>query len=150
MSEPLPVPPELQHLIEKREAEEDRRLRERRAGDDQRALDAGPLGAIESAESLDDVPLEDRRSARNVADRRTGASSSSASPTGSCPATESPGHSSRRVLTPGRTSGSSRRGQTARRPAGAPVPAASQPIRRPSARRRAPRRPAPRDPAPGW
>ncbi len=73
MSEPLPVPPELQHLIEKREAEEDRRLRERRAGDDQRALDAGPLGAIESAESLADVPLEDRRSGeerRRQADRR--------------------------------------------------------------------------------
>jgi len=73
MSERLPVPPELEHLIEKREAEEDRRQIERRNGVDQRTSDVGPLGAIESAESLDDVPLDDRRSAeerRQQSDRR--------------------------------------------------------------------------------
>jgi hypothetical protein len=74
MSKRLPVPPELEHLIEKREAEEDRRRLERRSGDDQRKIDVGPLGALESAESLDDVPLEDRRSdneRRQPANQRT-------------------------------------------------------------------------------
>lgn len=73
MSKRLPVPPELEQLIEKREAEEDRRRRERRGDDDQRTSDEGPLGAIESAESLDDVPLDDRRSGedrRQQPDRR--------------------------------------------------------------------------------
>ncbi len=74
MSEQLPLPPELQHLIEKREAEEDRRRRERRAVADQRSVDVGPLGAIESAESIEDIPLGERRSSeerRQQPDRRS-------------------------------------------------------------------------------
>jgi hypothetical protein len=62
MSKRIPVPPELEHLIEKRDREEDRRLAEQRSGQEQRGEDLGPLGAIESAESLDDVPDENRRS----------------------------------------------------------------------------------------
>jgi hypothetical protein len=62
MSKRLPVPPELEHLIEKREAEKERRRLERRGKDDQRKVDVGPLGALESAESLDDVSFDDRRS----------------------------------------------------------------------------------------
>lgn len=60
MGDRLPVPPELQHLIEKREQEE-RRRGDHRSGKDQRTVDLGPLGAIESAEKLDDVPVDDRR-----------------------------------------------------------------------------------------
>jgi len=61
MSERLPVPPELEHLIEKRDLEADRREAEQRSGQDQRVDDLGPLGAIESAKDLDEVPTEDRR-----------------------------------------------------------------------------------------
>lgn len=61
MGEQLPIPPELQHLIEKREQEEDRRRADHRSGKDQRSVDLGPLGAIESAKELDEVPSEDRR-----------------------------------------------------------------------------------------
>ena len=63
MSEPLPIPPELEHLIEKR-LEPDPRETKRRTGHDQRDLDLGPLGAIESAEDLEDVPTEDRRTGK--------------------------------------------------------------------------------------
>ena len=69
MSKHIPVPPELEHLIEKRESEEDRRRREQRAGKDQRSVDLGPIGAIESAKNIDEVPTEDRRT---NADRRAG------------------------------------------------------------------------------
>jgi hypothetical protein len=62
MSERLPVPPDLEHLIEKRESDEDRRQSEQRSGKDQRNIDLGPLGAIESAKSLDEVPTDERRS----------------------------------------------------------------------------------------
>jgi hypothetical protein len=64
MDKRLPVPSELQHLIEKREQEEDRRKGDHRSGKDQRTVDLGPLGAIESASELDDVPSEDRRRGR--------------------------------------------------------------------------------------
>ena len=62
MNEHLPIPPELQHLIEKREQEEDRRQKQQRSDQDQRQVDLGPLGAIESARDLDEVPTEERRS----------------------------------------------------------------------------------------
>lgn len=61
MSERLPIPPELEHLIEKREQEADRRQKEQRSGADQRTTDLGPLGAVESAKDISDVPTEDRR-----------------------------------------------------------------------------------------
>jgi hypothetical protein len=69
MGKRLQVPPELEHLIEKREAEEDRLRRDDRAGDDRRQEDVGPLGAIESAAQLDEVPTEERR---GQSDRRKG------------------------------------------------------------------------------
>lgn len=59
MAKRLSVPPELEHLIEKREAEE-----ERRKGD-RREVDLGPLGAIESARDLEDLPTEDRRKGKD-------------------------------------------------------------------------------------
>ena len=68
MGKRLPVPPELQHLIEKREQEE-RRLEDHRSGKDQRSVDLGPLGAIESAAEIDEVPSDERRRGR---DRRQG------------------------------------------------------------------------------
>jgi hypothetical protein len=66
MGERLPVPPELEHLIEKREREEDRRQAERRQ------CDLGPLGAIESEADLNAVPTSERRSGqdRRQKDRR--------------------------------------------------------------------------------
>lgn len=51
----IPIPEELQHLIEKRKREADRRQQERREED------IGPLGAVLSAETMDDVPDKDRR-----------------------------------------------------------------------------------------
>ena len=60
MNERLSVPPELEHLIEKREAEE-RRLAEQRAKQERREVDLGPLGSIESAAELDQIALEERR-----------------------------------------------------------------------------------------
>jgi hypothetical protein len=62
MNERLPVPPELEHLIEKREQEVDRRKQQQRGDEDKRQIDLGPLGAIESADGLDEVPTEERRS----------------------------------------------------------------------------------------
>jgi hypothetical protein len=58
----IPIPDELLHLIEKRKAAADRRRNMRRKED------IGPLGAVLSAESMDDVPEKDRRSS----DRRYG------------------------------------------------------------------------------
>ena len=57
----LPVPPELQHLIEKRETD-DRREEERRSGQDRREGDPGPIRCIESVEDLEQLPLAERRS----------------------------------------------------------------------------------------
>ena len=59
----IPIPDELRHLIEKRE-----RMNDRREGD-RRDEDIGPLGAVLSAETMDDVPDKDRR---RPADRREG------------------------------------------------------------------------------
>jgi hypothetical protein len=61
MPNDLPIPPELQHLIEKRERAE-RRKRSRRTKPERRDCDFGPLGAVESISDLEDLPLEDRRS----------------------------------------------------------------------------------------
>lgn len=61
MTDRLPVPPELYHLIEKREAE-DRRQSARRSNEDRRESDLGPGGRMESAEDLDQLPSTDQRS----------------------------------------------------------------------------------------
>ena len=61
MPNQLPIPPDLQHLIEKRECAE-RRGKSRRAKAERRTCDLGPLGAIESISDIDLLPLEDRRS----------------------------------------------------------------------------------------
>ena len=63
MGKRIPVPPELQHLIEKREGEQDRRQGDQRDDADRRGEDdLGPLGAIESAKNVEDVPSDERRS----------------------------------------------------------------------------------------
>jgi hypothetical protein len=64
MPNELPLPRELEKLIEKREPAA-RRRKGRRAARDRRAGDMGPLGALESSCDLANVPLEDRRSARD-------------------------------------------------------------------------------------
>lgn len=61
MSKRLPVPPELEHLIEKRDTDGDRRQREQRGGDRRDEDDLGPLGAIESTPDLRDMPTDERR-----------------------------------------------------------------------------------------
>jgi hypothetical protein len=58
----IPIPDDLLHLIEKRKRSADRRRKDRRVED------LGPLGAVLSAGSIDDVPDKDRR----VRDRRSG------------------------------------------------------------------------------
>ena len=60
----LTVPPELQHLIEKREASE-RRAERRRAAADHRKLDLGPAGAAKSAEALIATGADERRPEKN-------------------------------------------------------------------------------------
>lgn len=68
----LPVPEELLHLIEKRDVDSDDGG-ERRDGAERRQVDFGPLGTIESATDLDEIPVEDRRSGderRGTPDRR--------------------------------------------------------------------------------
>ncbi len=71
MSDLLPVPRELQHLVEKRQ-QPDRRKKERRQKPDRRTVDVGPLGAIQPAMPLEAIPLEERRRTqrRKKADRR--------------------------------------------------------------------------------
>jgi hypothetical protein len=64
MPNELPLPPELRHLIEKRERT-GRRNRSRRVKQDRRADDLGPLGSIESIADLEALPLEDRRLGRD-------------------------------------------------------------------------------------
>ena len=59
----IPIPDDLLHLIEKRKAAADRRRHEER-----REEDIGPLGAVLSAQTMDDVPEKERRSR----DRRCG------------------------------------------------------------------------------
>ncbi|NQT16692.1 MAG: hypothetical protein HQ582_28300 [Planctomycetes bacterium] len=71
----LPVPSDLQHLIEKRETD-DRRGKERRSDQDRRIADLDPSGAVESPEDLDDPPVADRRTGderRGDGDRREAA-----------------------------------------------------------------------------
>jgi hypothetical protein len=73
MGKRLPVPPELEFLIEKRENDNDRREREERGGDRRGDDDLGPLGAIESTRELRDLPTEERRTneqRRKKKDRR--------------------------------------------------------------------------------
>ena len=74
MPNDLPVPPELQDLIEKRETD-DQRKKERRSGQDRRTCDLGPMGAIESLQDLEQVPATERRCGqqrRKTEDRRKG------------------------------------------------------------------------------
>jgi len=71
VSNHLPIPSDLQHLIEKR-TRTDRRKKRRRSGS-RRQVDLGPLGALESGGGLDQVDLEDRRVSaerRKVPERR--------------------------------------------------------------------------------
>ena len=67
MANRLPVPEELRHLIEKRNTDGDG-TKGRRSGEERRDTDLGPIGALESGASLDELPTEDRRSR---SDRRT-------------------------------------------------------------------------------
>jgi hypothetical protein len=60
MPNELPLPPELQHLIEKRESQ-DRRAIDARQGDDRRSLDMGPAGALLSSAEIEQLPETDRR-----------------------------------------------------------------------------------------
>lgn len=72
MAKRLPVPAELQHLIEKREQDE-RRKTKARATPDRRTLELGPGGALEGLQDVDDCPVDDRRieaSRRKKKDRR--------------------------------------------------------------------------------
>ena len=71
----MDVPAELMHLIEKRKSE-CRRKDDRRGGIDRRMVNLGPLGAVESVEDLENVPLEERRSEehrRGAGERRESA-----------------------------------------------------------------------------
>jgi hypothetical protein len=73
MSKRLPVPPELEHLIEKREQETDRRQSKQRSGSDQRQVNLGPVGSIASAKDVEGMPTEERRAGverRQTKDRR--------------------------------------------------------------------------------
>jgi hypothetical protein len=67
MSDPLPIPPELEHLIEKRTTSAGRRKKSRRTGN-RREVNLGPLGTLETAESFEDAVLEERRKSE---ERRT-------------------------------------------------------------------------------
>jgi len=64
----LPVPPELEHLIEKRETS-DRRGSSRRKQGERREINLGPAGMLTSGAAEEDVPLDDRRTDE---ERRTG------------------------------------------------------------------------------
>jgi hypothetical protein len=61
MHDSLDVPPELQHLIEKRESE-DRRTGQRRDHAERRQIDLGPLGSADSIDELESREFQDRRS----------------------------------------------------------------------------------------
>jgi|GEM_PF-1583347 len=71
MSDLLPLPPELQHLVEKRQ-QPDRRKKTRRRQPDRRTVDLGLVGAIRADVPLEALPLKDRRVSqrRKKADRR--------------------------------------------------------------------------------
>ena len=71
MSDHLPIPPELEHLIEKRQ-EEDRRKSGRRGQEDRRVVDLGP-GACRELKDGSEQPPRERRSGverRQAGDRR--------------------------------------------------------------------------------
>ena len=70
MSKRLPVPPGLEHLIEKREEDSDRRASNKRRSSERREADLGPVGAIESAKDIDDVPTEDAAAGSSAATTR--------------------------------------------------------------------------------
>ena len=67
MIDPSELPPDIQHLIEKRERA-DRRSQNRRGSQERRELDLGPLGAASAEDDLEDLQLDERRSGQ---DRRT-------------------------------------------------------------------------------
>jgi hypothetical protein len=69
MSKRLPVPKELEILIEKRDVETDRRRGKRRGASSRRTVSQGPLGAAKTVADADDPPAEERRRAK---DRRRG------------------------------------------------------------------------------
>jgi hypothetical protein len=71
MIDPSELPPEIQHLIEKREGG-DRRSKQQRESEERRQIDLGPLGAIKPDQDLDELALEERRSGgeRREQDRR--------------------------------------------------------------------------------
>jgi len=60
MGNQLPIPPELQHLIEKREGEDPRQTK-RRSDEDRRG--AEPTGDADSIKTPEEAPVDDRRSA---------------------------------------------------------------------------------------
>jgi hypothetical protein len=65
----LSVPPELQHLIEKRELQ-DRREAQRRGDTDRRECDVGPLSAVDSVEDPELPVTEDQRSGEDRRKKR--------------------------------------------------------------------------------
>jgi len=67
MNDRLNVPPELQHLIEKRELE-DRRQQERRDDADRRQVDMGPLGAEDVLDDPESLNEKERRSGKKRRD----------------------------------------------------------------------------------
>ena len=60
MTDELPLPQELQHLIEKRSGPA-RRRKKRRTAAERRQCDLGPLGALESASDVTQIPVEESR-----------------------------------------------------------------------------------------
>jgi len=60
MANRLSVPPELLHLIEKRDID-NVEPKDRRSSEERRQSDLGPLGTLESIASLDELETEDRR-----------------------------------------------------------------------------------------
>ena len=65
----LSVPPELQHLIEKRQLQ-DRREDQRRGGTDQRECNVGPLGVVDPVEDPESLVTEDHRSGKDRRKKR--------------------------------------------------------------------------------
>jgi hypothetical protein len=60
MHDSLDIPPELQHLIEKRE-DEDRRSGQRREQAERRQVNLGALGSRDSIDELESREFQDRR-----------------------------------------------------------------------------------------
>lgn len=70
MFRPMDVPPELQHLIEKRVLAI-RRARKRRKPDDRRTVDLGPYALAEDGGVLVAIERRSGNNRRQAADRRT-------------------------------------------------------------------------------